>query len=124
MGIQGDTKTWGDARPTVIIRARVVIHFLMGFVTSSRVLVIGREELPLRAMRRHLSLYCYEVDCATRIEDAKSLLANGRYSILILDERLDEVEDSERLNILMSGRQQYPGMRIFRMDLVRALKAF
>ena len=70
-----------------------------------------------------MGLYCYEVDCATKIEEAKSLLAEAHYSILILDERLDASEDLERLNILMFGRQEYPWMRVFRMDLTRALKA-
>ena len=120
---KGIRKPGGTLAPAVIIRTRVVINFLMGCGTSSRILVVGREERTLGAMRRYLGLYCYEVDCATRIEEAKSLLAEAHYSILIIDERLDEIEDLDRLNTLMSGRQEYPWMRVFRMDLIRALKA-
>lgn len=68
--------------------------------TSHRILIIDDEEPILFAMKEYFTTFGYEVDCAQEMEEAEAMLANIRYSVVIVDLRLTGSHGAEGLEIV------------------------
>lgn len=75
-------------------------------------LIIDDERPILFAMKDYFSRYGYGVDCASEMEEAKALLVNYVYSVVIADMRLTGISGVEGLEIVGFVKECCPQTQI------------
>src|SRR5262245_51780548 len=65
-----------------------------------RILIVDDEQLIVAAMQRYFAGLGYEVDAAYELEEARALLANRTYNLVIADLRLTGIGGVEGLQIV------------------------
>ncbi len=78
---------------------------------SPRLLIADDEETILFAMREYFETLGYEVDCASRVHEARALLATHSYAVVIADLRLTPSEPAAGLDLVGSIKERHPTTR-------------
>lgn len=78
---------------------------------ADRILIVDDVQSILFAMKMYFMAYDYEVDCAKDIEEAKSLLDENAYRVMITDLCLTGVNQTEGINLVAYVREKFPLMR-------------
>jgi two-component system, response regulator, stage 0 sporulation protein F len=81
-------------------------------VMPQRILIVDDEETILFAMREYFATLGYGVDCARELEEAKVLLAQTSYAVVIVDLRLAGSHGTEGLQLVEDVRQRQPSSRV------------
>jgi two-component system response regulator (stage 0 sporulation protein F) len=76
------------------------------------ILIVDDEETILFAMREYFTTFGYGVDCARELEEAKALLAQTSYAVVIADLRLTGSHGTEGLELVEYVRQRQPLTRV------------
>lgn len=76
-----------------------------------RILVVDDEEAILFAMREYFTALGYHVDCARELEEAKALLPQTPYAVVIADVRLTGSHSTEGLELVEYICQYYASTR-------------
>jgi two-component system, NtrC family, response regulator HydG len=77
-----------------------------------RLLIVDDEASILFAMREYFSALGYEVDCASGLDDAMTLMRTSRHDAVIADLRLGPIHTAEGLEIVRFIRARSPTTRI------------
>ena len=85
---------------------------LQRILVMKRMLIIDDERPILFAMKDYFSRYGYGVDCASEMEEAKALLVNYAYSVVIADMRLTGIGGVEGLEIVGFVKERCPQTQI------------
>ncbi|GAC1396188.1 MAG: hypothetical protein NVSMB56_10750 [Pyrinomonadaceae bacterium] len=80
--------------------------------TPHRLLVVDDETPILFALKDYFTRFGYEVDGARELEEAKALLVNHPYSLVIADMRLTGIGGAEGLEMVGFVRERFPSTRI------------
>ncbi len=78
---------------------------------SPRLLVADDEETILFAMKEYFETLGYDVDCARRVHEARSLLDAHSYAVVIADLRLNPAEPAAGLDLVSAVKQRHPTTR-------------
>jgi len=77
-----------------------------------KLLIVDDEEIVLGALKEHLELDGYTVDCASEREEALALLANCRYDCAIIDLCLSPAYGADGLDVVAFAAARSPATRI------------
>lgn len=77
-----------------------------------RLLLVEDDAGVREGMRNYLQGRGYEVDCAARVCEAKTLLARAGYQAVVTDLQLTAGEGAEGLAVVAETRRRWPGTRI------------
>jgi DNA-binding NtrC family response regulator len=77
----------------------------------ARLLIVEDEVLITFAMRRYFLAQGFEVDCASELDDAETLVASRPYDVVIADLRLSGAGGTEGLDLLAFVREKSPAAR-------------
>lgn len=80
--------------------------------TPHRLLVVDDEAPILFALKDYFTCFGYEVDGARELEEAKALLVNYPYSLVIADMRLTGIGGTEGLEMIGFVRERFPATRV------------
>jgi two-component system, repressor protein LuxO len=72
---------------------------------TERILIIDDDEQLVKAYKEHFTELGYQVDCASEIEEAQTLLAHFQYSVIITDLRLSKL-GFDGLSLVKHVREQ------------------
>ena len=75
---------------------------------ACKILVVDDEKPILFALREYFSLLGYQVHCAPGLDDAKALLAEVSYAVVIVDLRLSGGDSAEGLDLIEYVRARCP----------------
>ena len=78
---------------------------------TERILIIDDDDQLMKAYKEHFTETGYQVDCASEIEEAQTLLAHFQYSVIITDLRLSKL-GFDGLNLVKHVREQSLPTRI------------
>lgn len=91
---------------------QTTVNPLVGLNTPNRLLIVDDEIPILFALKDYFTRIGYEVDGARELEEAKALLANNPYSLVIADMRLTGIGGTEGLEMVGFVRERFPATRI------------
>jgi DNA-binding response OmpR family regulator len=63
-------------------------------------------------MRLHFERHGYGVQCASRLEEAKALLAANSYAAVVTDLQLTPAEGAEGLAVVVEARRRWPDIAV------------
>jgi DNA-binding NtrC family response regulator len=63
-------------------------------------------------MKLHFERHGYGVECASRFEEARALLAATSYAAVVTDLQLTSAEGAEGLAVVVEARRRWPGIAV------------
>jgi DNA-binding NtrC family response regulator len=100
----------GETKESEADRRARVLHAAAGMRRT--LLVVDDEEPILFAMREFFRSRGFEVDCASKLEEAEALLEARRHAALIVDLRLTASGPTEGLQLIERSREISPDTKL------------
>lgn len=88
-----------------------------------RILVIDDEAAVRFGVRDYFGRLGYHVDCAAEVEQAKALLCDNRYEVVLVDLCLEGDDADERLLLAQLARERHPASRVIVLTGYRSAAA-
>ena len=79
---------------------------------SHSLLVVDDDAGVREVMRLHFERNGFGVQCASRLEEAKALLAANSYAAVVTDLQLTPAEGAEGLAVVVEARRRCPGIAV------------